>query len=648
MGASASSSRLELDWARPGVLAALLLALTNVVAAVAAEGTGVRFIRLCYELGHAGVWGLVAVGAQGAWRALGSPGPKVTFLVLTVCSIALGFVVLPEDLAGFTSRTAPANMAGTLTVGLCVLLPSGVSIAWALTRVLRRIWWLALLVALAGHVANHIILPQGYPAAHLFVTFASFVIATTAIAHRDSRLGPSRSFLYSGAVGGMVGAAIASVVFAPSDTVVMRMVASEGSSLAPYIQRFRGLLGSPGKAKSRDDAFATWMKPRDEVGPRPPTKGFALRKEPIVILITIDSLRADFLFDKKNHRRMPTLARWERESVSFTQARTPGAQTVVTLASLFAGTYFSQQYWSEYEGRHLFPHEDETVRFPQLLQKAGVRTFTQASTRWLINDWGIVRGFDDDPHVPGPRKWYTRSDALFGGLRKALARHKKGPGFFFAHVLDAHYTVSPRGKKSKPVERFWLNLETVDKHLKRLEAFLAKRRLEDRTTIIVSADHGEGFGEHKTKHHSNTLYEELIHVPLLVKHPKLSSRRIDTPVSVIDLGPTILDHFGVSVPGHFMGESLVPLLMGKDVELNRPIVAEGHLKRALVFPDGWKLILDDRHSTRELYNLETDPDEANNLIDLPQAKGAERAAVMERFFEVHRIKKPGYEIPFRR
>src|SRR5690606_29555281 len=112
------------------------------------------------------------------------------------------------------------------------------------------------------------------------------------------------------------------------------------------------------------------------------------------------------------------------------------------------------------------------------------------------------------------------------------------------------------------------------------------------------------------------VYEEQVRVPMIVVGPGVAPRTIDEPVSLIDVGPTVLDLFGEATPGHVMGQSLVPLLAGRDVELSRPIVVDaGRRKQALIGRDGWKVIRNIRQRTTEAYDLGADPGELTNLVD---------------------------------
>jgi arylsulfatase A-like enzyme len=225
-----------------------------------------------------------------------------------------------------------------------------------------------------------------------------------------------------------------------------------------------------------------------------------------------------------------------------------------------------------------------------------------------------------------------------------LERHGKGPLFLFLHLLDAHAPYDSASGASA-FERYLGELGLVDQQLARLVALL-NARFAGRAALIVTADHGEAFAEHGAYYHATALYEEQIRVPLLISVPGVEPRAVSTPVSLVDLGPTILDLFGLATPGHFMGESLTAFLRGESPTLTRPIAAEVRLMHMLIDPDGYKSIIDDRTHIGEVYDLHRDPGEHRNLNDGGAAPAA-RLALLDAFFSAHRNQRPGYKLPFR-
>ena len=123
--------------------------------------------------------------------------------------------------------------------------------------------------------------------------------------------------------------------------------------------------------------------------------------------------------------------------------------------------------------------------------------------------------------------------------------------------------------------------------------------------------------------------------------------RVTEPVSLMDVGPTVMDLMGVVTPASFMGQSLLPYLRGERPSFERPVIVDsGRHQRALIFEDGFKLIHDRRRGTVELYNLRTDPAEERNLADEVEHDIAVRLAALNEFFARHELRRDGYETPW--
>ena len=186
----------------------------------------------------------------------------------------------------------------------------------------------------------------------------------------------------------------------------------------------------------------------------------------------------------------------------------------------------------------------------------------------------------------------------------------------------------------------------VDGFVGEVCAAIDRLGIADRVLLFVTSDHGEAFGEHGSTFHGGTLYDELVRVPLVARGPGLVPREVDTAVSLIDVGPTILDWFGVPTPPSFMGESLVPFLLGGSRSFSRPIVSETGLKQAMLFGNGRKVIRDLRQNTLELYDLTLDPGELVNLSDSIDPDEDEHVLLLRSFFQMHTYRKNGYRVPY--
>jgi arylsulfatase A-like enzyme len=164
----------------------------------------------------------------------------------------------------------------------------------------------------------------------------------------------------------------------------------------------------------------------------------------------------------------------------------------------------------------------------------------------------------------------------------------------------------------------------VDACLGTLFQKLDKDDLLKDTIVILTADHGEEFGEHGDFDHYPKLYDELLHVPLIISVPELPRRTIDETVSLIDLAPTIVELLNLSPIHSWEGKSLVPLITGvtRNWE-NRAVSEVSHaINQMRIDPtkritsirtNEWKFIVNEADGSRELYQLINDPGETINV-----------------------------------
>ena len=626
-------------------------------------GGGLRLLHHLYDSGQH-----LAVALTIAGLMLLATRLKVRRVwALVVAGLALSVTLaglLWQDLSFFAGRWSSGAPEPALKSLIAAVLAASLVGAWHFGRHARQplIRPALVLVGLAALSENHVVLPSDYPGVHATLTFAGATLIASAasrfpISPPAGRRPQTRPALWSpprlagwSLLAAAVGLAGWSVSTRPSNNVLLELLGSEGSSFAPFLAELHASRSSLVAARTLGNQ---WFVRRSHSLPTPASEWSPVGKDAIVLLITIDAMRADLLERPNTRKGLSTLWALARQGVNFRQARAPGSQTVYSVTTMFAGTYFSQQYWSKgtpdeatRAADHLFPHADNTLRFPQALQKGGVRTVTFASSTWLVNTVGVVRGFDEERFVEGPET-YTLAPDLTNAAIERLERHKQGPLFLYMHYLDPHYPYDRGTNEGPPYKRYLSEIELVDREVGRLVAALKKSGLWRRTVLIVCSDHGEAFGEHGTRQHAVSLYDELLRVPLFIVAPNVEPRSVDEPVSLIDLGPTILDLFGQPTPGHFLGESLSGFLRGKSPKLTRPIIAEGRLKKAWVFADGFKLIVNDKSGVIELYNLRDDPAELENIFDTEPSAEA-RLATLRTWFDVHRIRRRGYKIPLRR
>ncbi len=326
------------------------------------------------------------------------------------------------------------------------------------------------------------------------------------------------------------------------------------------------------------------------VGCTKKTEPAALLADNNVILVLVDTLRADHLGTfGYQWPTSPFLDQLVAESITFDRAVAPASQTVPSMLSLWTGVYPNRHGNEYYAGARAFrvPTPRTKPRVPdnltmmsEHLARRGYRTGAIVTNPWLREDYGFARGFETYRHwdsVPAPR-----GPVINAAAREQVTKWKEERFFLYLHYMDVHIPLDPkpRYREDFPIDpglvlglaalksSYDAEIRAVDDYVKDLVKIVRDLGIEDKTLLVFVSDHGEEFGDHGRLGHGHSLYQELVHVPLLFRHPRLKSaaRRIDTPVSLVDIAPTILElTLGkTSTDSNLDGVSLVPLLRGED------------------------------------------------------------------------------------
>jgi len=235
------------------------------------------------------------------------------------------------------------------------------------------------------------------------------------------------------------------------------------------------------------------------------------------------------------------------------------------------------------------------------------------STSWLR--WGFR--FRGHSTVDGRRR---RGGELNRRFFEWFDANQSPGGFVWLHYMDSHDPYwspaeSPQFGETMP-DRYDSAIRYWDASLKDLVTYLQDRGVWESATMVLTSDHGEEFWEHGRRGHGRTLYDEVIHVPLMVKDPRATPRRVTTTVSLVDVAPTLVELAGLEPLPIRQGRSLVPYLAGAAVERG-PVISEllrAHDRVQLAVIDHpWKLILRPDSGEVELFHLEDDPGEQNPL-----------------------------------
>jgi len=635
--------------ADPPTAAALGWILCAIVSGVALQATDpvtggrAAALHLAVAAGHLlGIGLLVAALVWLQQRALGR-GAWRRRLAVAAGGAGFAALVLPEDLGSFAGRVAeqvpPWVTTGAAVIGAGLALAALVDVGRRLRG--RRGRALAVVAGAAVIAIEPRILPGQYPGFHIVLVLGVASLLGSALkgVGLPRLLGPRPrvAILSLSALG------LATYVV-PVGEQVHYLVVRDGDVVAQVAGRFLPRERVEVSASSADES--DWLRSRADLPDVPPTPGLRPAESPVVLLLTVDCMRYD-LIGGTPRIELPHLASLREEGVLFERAQAPGSSTVYVIGSIFSGKYYSQLEWSQTRPGGIFPSRDRTPRFPEILARHDVWTVHAGSFDWLDDRRGVARGFAvfDYAELPGPR-WKT-AEALSAALVTRLREVGDRPAFLYAHFNDPHLPYDRGGTRGTPFERYARETQIVDREIGKILRAIDRLGLRSRTTVIVTADHGEAFGEHGRTAHAGSLYQELTHVPLVVRGPGIEPRSILEPVSLIDLGPTILDLHGVPTPAHFMGESFYPLLMGHSITFSRPLIAQaGHL-RSLVTRARLKVVRDVRRGTVEAYDLEVDPREVRNLVGEGRADVTSALSVLDAFFQVHQFRRPGYVEPFR-
>jgi choline-sulfatase len=375
-------------------------------------------------------------------------------------------------------------------------------------------------------------------------------------------------------------------------------------------------------AATAPDAAATKATEAADAAPDAPARPAELD----VIVISVDSLRADMPWAGYPRAIAPHLTELEKRSVSYTRAYSISSYTSMSLGGFLGGKLPSEMKRS---GFFFGSYPKDDLMFPELLQGKGIRTMS-AHAHGYFSSAGFDQGFDVYQVVPGIKFDNTTDNNVTSPQHEAMAEKilddpRLDTGRFFAwfHFLDPHDQylshekdgIPPYGKSLR--DRYDAEVTFTDRYLGRLLDFIATKSWAKRTVIIVTADHGEAFGEHNMYSHGFELWENLVRVPMFIVAPGAAPRRIDTPRSAIDLAPTILELLGAPAEPTFEGKSLVGELYGaaaepRDVVIDLPMTSDNDKRRAIV-RDDLKIVAYGKDELLRLYDLKADPDEKSPI-----------------------------------
>lgn len=282
-----------------------------------------------------------------------------------------------------------------------------------------------------------------------------------------------------------------------------------------------------------------------------------------IVLLTIDSLRADQPWVGYPHVKTPNLSALAAKSTIFTHAYAISNMTTSSLSGLLSGRYPSEL---KRDDCALASYSGDGQGLAPALHGAGVHTLAALGHTVFVAKLVPPEGFDEwrltaNASAKASEGAVTGEQIAQLTVRTLKEFGDKGRFFAWAHFVDPHdkYVQHPEFPVTSPSNRAAYDTEVAftDRVVGQVLDTVAAAPYADRTAIIVTSDHGEMLGEHGAARHGFSTYEEELRVPLFIYLPGRAPGRVEVPRSAIDLAPTIAELLGVPVPPIWRGRSLL-------------------------------------------------------------------------------------------
>jgi arylsulfatase A-like enzyme len=351
------------------------------------------------------------------------------------------------------------------------------------------------------------------------------------------------------------------------------------------------------------------------------------KKPQNVILITIDTLRADALSVYGSKTPTPFMQQFAESAAVFDHAFTSAPITLPAHTSLLTGMY-PPSHGVRHNG--VYKAQSSLTLLSELAHNAGFATAAFVGAAPLASNYGLNQGFDvyDDSFPPPPNQqgMFAYAERNAEQVRLAaqnwLSNLPQSKSFFlWMHFFDPHHPYLTHGYSG--LTPYQQEVEYTDHQLGEFFVFLKQHQLDSNNLVVITADHGEAFEEHGEISHSLFVYNTTLRIPLMISGPGIESRRIPDLVRIIDMSPTIAEIMGWKFQIAIDGVSLMPLLRGEKLksmdsysETFASAIDFGWSPLACIQDQQFKYI---QAPKSEFYDLKNDPGENHNLPTSSQA-----------------------------
>ena len=364
----------------------------------------------------------------------------------------------------------------------------------------------------------------------------------------------------------------------------------------------------------------------------------AFAAQPNVLLISIDTLRADHLGCYGSAIKTPAMDAIAKNSVLFENTISQVPLTLPSHSTIFTGLFPDQH---GVRNNEIFTLQDRFQTLAELFKANGYTTGAAVGSFSLDSGFGIAQGFDyyddqigsgHDPEIN--RNVERRAETVWRIGREWLDKQKK-PWFFFLHFFDPHTGYNPPA----PFPQTYAGeVAYTDKVIGQIDQYLQSKKLSENTILVILSDHGEALGEHNEMTHGVFLYDSTLKVPFLIRAPQLAPKRIATQVRLVDVAPTLAQLAALRNAPKYPGQNVLQASLAE-----APAYSESYYSNLLL---GWAPLHSVRNTTAkwidapkgEFYDLKNDPGEKKNQFSNSRILPAFRAELKKHAAQVSTAK----------
>jgi arylsulfatase A-like enzyme/HEAT repeat protein len=464
----------------------------------------------------------------------------------------------------------------------------------------RALWVVLVALAIAALAADAQVLRRLYPAFHVVLACFACVTAASAAAFLRVRPRSVRRSLIWASCGVVAGCAAPFLLRGVGSAPNLGFAVEQAAPLSGKVLRAMAA-GNP----SSPLVGVTPARASVPFTPLSANGGIDLRGKD-VLLITIDALRADRLAAYGAHQTFtPVLDKLASQSVVFTRAYSQTPHTSYAIGSLLTGKYLRPVLSLPNAPR-------EHMTLPRLLRRYGYRTagFYPPAV-FFVDEERFSALSEDHFGFEYVKEMFAKASDRVPQLERYLDGVDAGhPLFVWVHLFEPHepYETQPGfALGDEPEQRYDSEVAAADAAVGDLLRVFRERR--PGATLIVSADHGEEFGDHGGYHHGTTLFDEQVRVPLLWSSPgQTTARVVNAPVELVDVAPTVLSALRIPRDARMLGDDLTGVLAGTEPPKSLRAFASTDEQR--MWTDGhWKAICETASDQCRLFDLQQDPAE---------------------------------------